>query len=163
MAEIKRTYNIPLRSTFVKKPKHSRAKVSMKIIKEFLKKHMKTDQVKLGKHLNEDVWKHGMKNPPHHVKVDVFMDDGVAKAELFGFKFEDKKKVEKKESFKDRLMEKVAGPQQTIVKKVKEDETAPKKEKSRVKAKPKVKKEEPKVESVKEIPAKEQLSKEEVN
>jgi large subunit ribosomal protein L31e len=138
MAEINRTYNIPLRSGFVKKPKHVRSKVAIRIIKEFLTKHMKPTTLKLGKHLNLEVWKDGIKNPPHHIKVDVTKnDEGLVHAELFGFKYEDKKKVEKKESFKDRLMNKVAGPQQTVVKKVKDEKPAPVK----VEAKPVVKEE----------------------
>jgi len=125
--EIKRTYNIPLRSGFVKKPKYRRSKVCMRIIKEFLAKHMKSEDIKLGPKLNEEVWKHGIKNPPHHVKIDVIKDkEGSVRAELFGFEFKDKKIETKKESIKDRLMNKVAGPQQTVIKKTKED-TADKK------------------------------------
>jgi large subunit ribosomal protein L31e len=121
--EIKRTYNIPLRSGFLKKPKHTRAKVAIRIIKDFLKKHMKSDDIYLGKKLNELIWENGMKNPPHHVKVDVVKDsDNAVTAELFGHKYVSNKKQEKKESFKDRLMEKVAGPEKTVVKKVKESD-----------------------------------------
>ncbi len=154
MVEIKRTYNIPLRRGFVKKPKHVRSKVAIRIIKEFLTKHMKPTDLKLGKHLNLEVWKDGIKNPPHHIKVNVTKnDEGLVQAELFGFKYEDKKKVEKKESFKDRLMNKVAGPQQTVMKKAKEDDKKAEEGKDEVKkktAKVETKKEEKKPELVKE-------------
>jgi len=46
-------------------------------------------------------------------------------------KYESQKKVEKKESIKDRLMSKVGGAQKTIVKKVKEDEKPAEKKKTK--------------------------------
>ena len=148
--EIKRTYNIPLRLMFGKKPKHTRAKVAIRAIKDYLKKHMKSDNINLGKELNENVWKNGMKNPPHHIKVDTIKDSkGVVTAELFGHKYISNKKEEKKESFKDRLMEKVAGPEKTIVKKVKEND---KKADNKKEAKETTKKEETKPAKTKEQP-----------
>ena len=75
-------------------------------MKQFLSKHMKSDNVKIGKSINEQIWKHGIKNPPHHVKITVTKDDkGEVKAELFGMKKkEDKKgkkvKTEKKKEVK---------------------------------------------------------------
>ena len=118
MTEIKRTYNIPLRSWFSKKPKYTRAKVAIRAVKDFLKKHMKSENINLGPKLNEKIWKNGIKNPPHHIKVEVIKnDDGYVTAELFGHKYISNKVEEKKESFKDRLMNKVSGPEKTIVKK----------------------------------------------
>jgi hypothetical protein len=66
---------------------------------------MKSENVKIGKFLNEFLWMHGMKNPPHHVKVNVARVDGVVYAELFGKplkigKEEDKKKTEEKKEDK---------------------------------------------------------------
>ena len=127
--EIKRTYNIPLRKDFHKKPAYKRSKVAIRVIKDFLQKHMKSDNIKLGKHLNENIWKDGIKAPPHHIKVDVIKDkEGEVTAELFGHKYVSNKIVQKKESFKDRLMDKVGGPQKTIVKKVKDEGKADKKD-----------------------------------
>ncbi len=132
--EIKRTYNIPLRSGFRFKAKHKRAKVCIRVVKDFLKKHMKSEDIRLGKQLNEDVWKHGMKNPPHHIKVDVIKDkEGIVKAELFGHKYIDGKKEEKKESIKDRIMSKIGGPEKTIVKKDKVEESSPAKKDDTIK------------------------------
>lgn len=97
MITMERTYNIPLRKEFLKVPKYKRAKKTVKAIKEFLVKHMKSEDVRIGKHLNLKVWEHGMRNPPHHVKVTAIKDDkGVVRAELFGIKEE--KKTVKKES-----------------------------------------------------------------
>jgi hypothetical protein len=57
--------------------------------------------VKIGKYLNEELWKHGMKNPPHHVKIITKKDDkGIVKAELFGAAVEEKKAEKGKEAEK---------------------------------------------------------------
>lgn len=102
----KREYNIPLRKAFEKAPKYKRAKKAINTVKEFLMKHMKVDEVKLGKNINLKMWEHGIKNPPHHIKVTVFVEDGVAKAELVGFDYneptsKDKEVLEEKVTKKD--------------------------------------------------------------
>ena len=111
--KLERTYNVPLRSGFVNTAKYKRAKKAVNILKEFIKKHMKTDEVKLGQNLNRELWKHGMKNPPHHVKITVTKEDDVAMAELVGFEYNEEKrpekKVEEETTLKDRLTAKLGG------------------------------------------------------
>ena len=103
---IERTYNVPLRKEFQKVPRWQKSQKAVKALRQFLSKHMKSDNVKIGKSINEQIWKHGIKNPPHHVKITVTKDDkGEVKAELFGMKKkEDKKgkkvKTEKKKEVK---------------------------------------------------------------
>ena len=46
---LERTYNVPLRKEFLKVPKYKRAKKAVKALKQFLAKHMKSDNVKIGK------------------------------------------------------------------------------------------------------------------
>jgi len=93
---LEREYIIPLRKEFQKAPKYKRAKKTIKALKEFLAKHMKSDNIKLGKYLNLKVWEHGIKNPPHKVKVKVEKyDDGLVKAELVGAPVEEKKEKKK--------------------------------------------------------------------
>jgi len=99
---LEHTYTIPLRKEFSKVPKYKRTNKAVKAVKEFLQKHMKSEEVKLGKHLNEELWKHGIKNPPHHVKVITKKDkDGVVKAELFGHQIEEKKEEKKKSKLQE--------------------------------------------------------------
>jgi len=82
---LERSYNVPLRREWLKSPKWKRSKKASKALKEFLVKHMKSDNVKVGKYLNEYLWKHGIKNPPHHVKLIAKKDsNGVVTAELEG-------------------------------------------------------------------------------
>jgi large subunit ribosomal protein L31e len=93
---IERTYTIPLRSGFREAAKHKKTKKAVSVLKSFLSRHMHSDKVLIGKNLNQELWKHGIKNPPHHVKVSVVKeDDGTVKAELFGHKYEHKKKEQK--------------------------------------------------------------------
>ena len=91
---LERTYNVPLRKEYRKVANWKRTKKAVTALRQFLAKHMKSENVKLGKELNDFLWKHGIKNPPHHVKVNVTKDEkGLVKAELFGMK---KKEVRKK-------------------------------------------------------------------
>ena len=93
---IERTYNIPLRKGFINTARHKKTKKAVSTLKEFLQKHLKSDKIKIGKNLNKFLWQHGIKNPPHHVKVQVIKeDDGTVKAELLGFKYEHLNKEQK--------------------------------------------------------------------
>jgi large subunit ribosomal protein L31e len=99
---IERTYNVPLRKEYMKVPRWKRTKKAVTALRQFLSKHMKSDDVKLSLKLNQKVWQHGIKNPPHHVKVTVTKDDkGVVNADLFGAKTEVKKDAPKKEIKKE--------------------------------------------------------------
>ncbi len=93
---IERTYTVPLRKEYMKVPRWKRTRKAVFALRQFLSKHMKSDDVKLGSLLNQHMWKHGGKNPPHHVKVTVTKDEkGVVGAELFGAVKEAPKKEEK--------------------------------------------------------------------
>ena len=109
---IERTYTIPLRKGFINKAKHRKTKKAVAVLKAFLRRHMKSEKIKIGKNLNKFLWQHGIKNPPHHVKVQALKDDdGTVKAELLGFRYEHftkeqkekqkEEKPEKKETKKD--------------------------------------------------------------
>lgn len=125
MATIERTYNIPLRREFIKAPLNRKAKKASIALREFLVKHMKSDNIKIGKSLNEELWKHGIKNPPHHVKVSVIKDEkGAVYADLFGVKIDIPKKDDKKkkadtpiEKLKEKLGEKKESPKSKVVEK----------------------------------------------
>ncbi len=96
---IERVYNIPLRKEYMKSPRWKRTKKAVTAAKEFLARHMKSENVKLSKEINEMLWQHGIRNPPHHIKVTVTKDEkGVVKAELFGAKVETPAKEKKKKS-----------------------------------------------------------------
>jgi len=115
MTKVERNYTIPLRKGFVKVPKYYRSKRAINQIKDFVVKHMKVEEVKLGKNLNEFIWQHGIKNPPGKVKVKITKNDSVATVELEGFDYKvDKIQTEKTEeptSFKDKLASKLKMPE----------------------------------------------------
>jgi len=95
---LERAYNVPLRKGWLKAPRYKRSKKAVKTLREFLQRHMKSDNIKLGMYVNEHIWRHGIKNPPHHVKVKaVKYDDGTVKAELEGFEFKEAVKAKPKE------------------------------------------------------------------
>lgn len=113
---LERTYNVPLRKEYMKAPRWNRTKKAVTALRQFLAKHMKSEDVHLSKELNEAMWKHGIKNPPHHIKIKAMKDDkGVVKADLFGVekpasKKDKKEKPAKKESKKAAKEEKVELP-----------------------------------------------------
>lgn len=74
MAKIERTYNVPLRTKTQYAPEYKRAKKCVNVLRAFIKKHMKCDDIKIGNYLNEFIWKDGIKNFPHHVEVKVVKD-----------------------------------------------------------------------------------------
>jgi len=175
MAKIERVYNIPLRKEFQKAPKYKRAKKAVNAVKKFLMRHMKPASddkgrvlLKLGEYLNKKIWERGIKNPPHHIKVNVVKDDdGKVTAEIVGapvkeVKEEDKKgkkkeekKEDKKEIKKEEKEVKVEEKKEEVKKEVKEEAKEVKKEvkeaeKEKVKVKKEVKKEAKKKEVKKE-------------
>jgi ribosomal protein L31E len=101
---LERTYNVPLRRRWMHVPKYKRAKKAVTTLKDFLMRHMKpgADEkgrilLKIGKHANELIWKHGIRNPPHHIKIVTKKDDkGLVTAELEGAPVEEKKEAKKK-------------------------------------------------------------------
>lgn len=98
MADEERVYVIPLRRIFLGFPKYKRANKALRGVREYLEKHLKSDKIRIGKGLNEEIWKHGIKEPPHHVKVIAKKDkDGVITAELFGYVDRKAKRLEEKQ------------------------------------------------------------------
>lgn len=66
---LKREYVVPLRRKAKTAPKWRRSKKSIVVLKDFIKKHMKSEGVIVCKELNETIWENGSKNPPGKVKV----------------------------------------------------------------------------------------------
>lgn len=69
-----RQYVIPLRKA-LKAPRTRRAPKAVKLVEEFLLRHMKGTGVKIGTSLNEALWKDGIKNIPARIKVHAVRDD----------------------------------------------------------------------------------------
>lgn len=85
MAKLERVYNVPLRKEWLKVPKYQRAAKAMRALRAFVLRHMKTEEAIIGPFVNMEVWSRGMRNPPHHVKINaVKEEDGTVVIELFG-------------------------------------------------------------------------------
>jgi hypothetical protein len=73
---------------------------------------MKSDDVKIGKNLNDHIWQNGIRNPPSKVKVIAIKDnEGTVRVELEGKQYVDfkvKDKVDQNQTFKEKLQNKVA-------------------------------------------------------
>ncbi|MBW2990977.1 50S ribosomal protein L31e [Candidatus Woesearchaeota archaeon] len=154
---MERSYNIPLRKRYRYTAKHKKTPKAVRAVREFLAKHMKTelDKIKLGMHLNEHLWKHGIKKPPHHIKVHAIKEEDFVKAELEGFEFKEAVRTEAKkkepETMKDKLAAKLG---------VKEGAKKEEPDKEEKKGGKKEEKEEKKIEEKKEE-EKEEIKKEE--
>lgn len=72
---MERVYTIPLRRKTVKVAKYKRGPKAVRLVREFLKKHMKSDNIKLNKDVNEFIWARGIKHPPAKVKVKAVKDE----------------------------------------------------------------------------------------
>jgi large subunit ribosomal protein L31e len=149
---MERTYIIPLRKEWLKVPKHRRAKKAINAARQFLQKHMSTENVKLGRHLNMAMWQNGMRNPPHKIEVHVEMvkdsEGDYAYAELAGKDKEILKqiKVEKKEGLAGKLDDFVTGgnKEKIVPKTLAEQKEAEKAEAEKIEKKHPIKKEDPK-------------------
>ena len=83
MAAVERTLTINVRKQVMMVPAYRRAKKAVTAIRQHLQKHMKSDNVKLGKYLNLKLWEHGIKNPALRITVVAKKDDkGIVTAEL---------------------------------------------------------------------------------
>lgn len=69
MTELKREYVIPLRRKSRTAPKWRRSKKAVVVLKDFIRKHMKTEDVIVCNDLNDFIWARGIKNPPSKVNV----------------------------------------------------------------------------------------------
>ena len=100
----------------MKAANYRKTKKSVSAVREFLQKHMKCENVKIGKYLNLELWKHGRKNPPPKIQVKAIKDKvkikdkevEVVKAELVNAPIEFQKETKKEkakveETKKDKL------------------------------------------------------------
>lgn len=141
---MERLYTIPLRKEFSKAPNYKRTSRAITAIRTFAQKHMKCEIVKIGKHLNLEMWKHGRKNPPPRIKVKMIKEKKKEKdkeieyviIELPHIKIE--KPVEKKKKKEEKPKEEAKVEEKKEDKKVEEE-----KEKKEV-LKKELKKEKPK-------------------
>ncbi|MEN4006773.1 MAG: 50S ribosomal protein L31e [Methanobacteriaceae archaeon] len=71
---MERVYVIPLKE--VKNvPRTIRSPRAVRYVKEFIKRHMKTDYVKIDASLNEKIWERGIQKIPSRIKIKARKDE----------------------------------------------------------------------------------------
>ena len=121
MAE--RVYTIPLRKAF-KRARTQRADAAISVIRAFILRHMKSDEVRIGKYLNEYIWQRGRKKIPRRVKVKTEIETRenkkIATVELMGHEYKSLKVQAPKvtEETKKKIEERLG---QKAIEKQKED------------------------------------------
>lgn len=76
-------YTIPLGRAWIY-PRPERAPKSIKLIRKYVLRHMKPEDVKIQDGLNRYIWARSIEKPPRRVRVRVTRDkEGVAKVYLF--------------------------------------------------------------------------------
>ena len=153
---MEKNFIVPLRREFQKAPIYARTKRAIKAVREYLVKHMKNEDVRLGKHINMYLWQNGNRNPPHKIEIvaDIIKDKDYEYviAELKGKSLEELKPkvVEKKKEglagklegmVGDKKEKKVAKKPGKVTEK-QAKETEKKVEEKKVAAKVEIKKEE---------------------
>jgi len=58
-------------------PQYRRTDRVINMIKEFDKRHMKNENIKIDQELNKEIWKQGKTHPPRKVRVRMSLDDNV--------------------------------------------------------------------------------------
>jgi len=173
---LERVYNVPLRKEYQKAPNWRRTPKAVKALQQFIQKHMKSNDVVISRYANLHLWKHGIKNPPHHIKVNAIKNDkgkvtvdlvdlpGKAKREQAKLKDLDKKKETKKALEKSaettKLEKKASDTKETKAEEKIEDAKKDKEEKAKEIQKEEIKelkKELPKQQAPKQAPQPKQV------
>ncbi|MBI5133210.1 MAG: 60S ribosomal protein L31 [Thaumarchaeota archaeon] len=94
--ELSRVYTINLSKVWLA-PRIRRTKRAINMIREFAQRHMKSDDVKIDRNLNEVMWERGIRKPPRKIRVKMVKDeDDVVTVSLYSEEVKEEEKVEKK-------------------------------------------------------------------
>ncbi len=72
--ELERVYTINLGKVLLS-PNNQRAKRAINMVKEFARRHMKNDQIKLEEGLSHQIWQRGIRHPPRKIRVKMTKTD----------------------------------------------------------------------------------------
>lgn len=156
--EAERVYTINLGKAWLS-PNNQRAKRAINMIKEFTKRHMKTEQIKIDQELSQAVWQRGIRSPPRKIRVKMAKsEDGYVM--VFPYEEEVKPKTEEKEEKKAEKKSKEtkeetqteAEPKEAEVPKVEDTKEKPAPKESKTKEKPVAKEEKAEQKEAKEKP-----------
>ncbi len=83
--EFERNYIVPFYPKLNSIPRNKRAPRAMRLLKEFIKRHMKVDDenIYISQEVNEYIWQRGIQKPPRKIPVRlVKYSDGVVEVSL---------------------------------------------------------------------------------
>ena len=157
--ELERVYTIPLGKVLLSQSQH-RAVRAINMIREFARKHMKTQEIKIDEEVAHLIWSKGVRSPPRKIRVKMTKtDDGY----ILVTNYEDDVESDEKDSKKSPEIKQKVEPQtddpdaievtEETLKEVAPKEVAPKEEKPKAKeSKPKEEKPKPKAKEEKPKP-----------
>ena len=139
--ELERVYTIPLGKVLLSQSQH-RAVRAINMIREFARKHMKTQEIKIDEEVAHLIWSKGVRSPPRKIRVRMTKtDDGY----ILVTNYEDDAESDEKDSKKSPEIKQKVEPQtddpdaievtEETLKEVAPKEVAPKEEKPKPKAK----------------------------
>jgi len=77
-----RFYVVPLSKAWTS-PRRKRTPRAIRILRSFIKRHMKTENVVITNEVNERIWSRGIEKPPRKIRVRVVRDsEGVVRVHL---------------------------------------------------------------------------------
>lgn len=68
-----RIYTIPFRRVWAT-PRGKRTPRASRMLRDFVRRHMKTEDVRISNEVNEELWARGIKKPPRQMKVRLVKD-----------------------------------------------------------------------------------------
>lgn len=68
-----RLYTIPFRKVWAT-PRGKRTPRAARMLREFVKRHMKVEKVEISNEVNEELWARGIRKPPREIKVRLVKD-----------------------------------------------------------------------------------------
>jgi len=105
-------YTINIRNAISKVPKWEKSKRGVAVVRKFLERHMKGDEVKIGKSITEEIWKRGNQNPPESIRIHAILTEDeeegkTIRAELLGVPFPEEKEKKKEKKKEEKAKEEV--------------------------------------------------------
>ena len=144
--ELERVYTIPLGKVLLSQSQH-RAVRAINMIREFARKHMKTQEIKIDEEVAHLIWSKGVRSPPRKIRVKMTKtDDGYILVTNYEDDVEsDEKDSKKSPEIKQKVEPQTDDPDAIEVTEETLKEVAPKEEKPKAKeSKPKEEKPKPK-------------------
>ena len=82
--DLDRVYTIPLGKVLLS-PDNRRAKRAINMIRDFARRHMKIDDVRIDEEVAKAVWSRGMRRPPRRIRVHMTRaDEGYIQIHMYG-------------------------------------------------------------------------------